>query len=200
MASSAASASRSLPLPDQRVGARERDLRGGRNRQRGSTARIRRRGQRRVRADAPAGTHAFQSIITSAPSARPIASTSSRVSDARAARRRRADGSTARRGRAQVADLPDGDSSTGREAIEAIEQRQRFFRWRAALDGGGQQPARVVGVAALKGGGAGLQQLLAFALPLGDARCARARCRRAPAAWLRSRNSARVQTLMASSC
>jgi hypothetical protein len=54
------------------------------------------------------------------------------------------------------------------EAIEPIEDRQRFFWWRAAFDGRLEQPPRLVGVAAIEGGHAGLQQFFGFALALGE--------------------------------
>ena len=55
-----------------------------------------------------------------------------------------------------------------REPVHPFEQGQGFFAVRAALDGRRQQRSRDAGVAALERRGARVQQLLAFALTLGD--------------------------------
>src|SRR5690242_14350135 len=61
-----------------------------------------------------------------------------------------------------------GGSGGRRKPVQAIEQRERLVRRRAALDSRRQQLPRANGVATLKRGRAGLQQLFTLALPLGD--------------------------------
>ena len=68
-----------------------------------------------------------------------------------------------------------------RQPLEPIQHRQRLVGPGAALDRGRQQPARVVGIAALERRGAGLQQLFALRAGARRSRRARARCRRGPA-------------------
>ena len=58
-------------------------------------------------------------------------------------------------------------STSRRQTLETIEDRERLVRLRAALDRGVQQPPRIRRVAALERRGSRLQQL-PFALPLGD--------------------------------
>ena len=54
------------------------------------------------------------------------------------------------------------------EAIDPLEQHECFLGVRAALDRRGEERSGCARVAAIEGGRAGLQQLIAFPLPLGD--------------------------------
>ena len=84
------------------------------------------------------------------------------------------------------------------ETVEPVEHRQRLLARRALQHGGLEQPPRFARLAAIESGDAVLQQFLGLALPFGSALRARSMYARARG-WLRSRNSARVQTLIACS-
>ena len=73
-------------------------------------------------------------------------------------RMRSARGTTDRAGRTRV----------GSNRFEPLEQHERLFALRTALDGRGEQRPRGPRIAAIERGRAGLQELVALALPLGD--------------------------------
>ena len=73
------------------------------------------------------------------------------------------------------------DRRGGLEPFDPRQQRQRFVARGAVLDRRRDQLPRRAGVAPIERRHAGVEQLVALALPLGDARCAPVRCRRAPA-------------------
>ena len=79
------------------------------------------------------------------------------------------------------------------EAIDPLEQDERLFAVRAALDGRGEECPGRARVAAIESGGAGVQELIALALPLGDGAAGTVDVRPAPARG-RDRGRARAST------